>query len=458
MKFITNKNVKRKILIAILIIIIASFIFPVKAQASIGGKLLQPVIDLVVALSDGAYGMVHRFVLDQSVTLLRIDLDDSVWEIIGSVLAGILGALLVLGIGFLTGGLGYALAAGGLTAILAVGGTVVAATAGGLLAGTVFNSVFFGDEVVLPMYALSPENIFSGETGMFNVDFFNPTIILDDKYMVKTTEGKLIDSREKTNNISNVTAYLDDLKSSKEYILEKYPAYSSIDDKDEFLEGYMYSSPKMAPGTKSTIMYSKLDASIFSKNNLSPIQFVQMFKNINYKDISQKEFELIQSMQPVKVKTILEKNTEDGTYSYKVEIYELTIEKVKTEIHGIAYELKDIIASWYVSIRNIVIVGMMSVLVYIGIRILISSTSNDKAKYKQFLIDWIVAICLVFVMHYIMAFSNTIVNKIIKVINSTAGDTYYTLVVADKDEKVSKYLKEEVGYAEEDIEYYEDAR
>lgn len=66
-------------------------------------------------------------------------------------------------------------------------------------------------------------------------------------------------------------------------------------------------------------------------------------------------------------------------------------------------DLQDTIASWYKSFRNIAIVGLLSVLVYLGIRILISSTAADKAKYKESLRDWFVALCLVFVIHFIMA-------------------------------------------------------
>lgn len=65
--------------------------------------------------------------------------------------------------------------------------------------------------------------------------------------------------------------------------------------------------------------------------------------------------------------------------------------------------LQPTIASWYITLRNIAIVGLMSVLIYIGIRIIIGAAS-DKAKYKERLMDWLVAICLVFVIHYIMVF------------------------------------------------------
>ena len=60
------------------------------------------------------------------------------------------------------------------------------------------------------------------------------------------------------------------------------------------------------------------------------------------------------------------------------------------------------------ALRNFAIVGLLCVLVYVGIRMVISSTASDKAKYKQMLMDWLVALCLLFVLHYIMAFTITL--------------------------------------------------
>ncbi len=66
-------------------------------------------------------------------------------------------------------------------------------------------------------------------------------------------------------------------------------------------------------------------------------------------------------------------------------------------------ELRTTIASWYKGFRNIAIVALLSVLVYLGIRILISSTAADKAKYKESIYNWFIALCLVFVIHIIMS-------------------------------------------------------
>lgn len=79
---------------------------------------------------------------------------------------------------------------------------------------------------------------------------------------------------------------------------------------------------------------------------------------------------------------------------------------------SITAALHNTIASWYVALRNLAIVGLLSVLLYVGIRIIISSTASDKAKYKQMLMDWIISLCILFFLHYIMVFILTITSQI----------------------------------------------
>lgn len=90
-------------------------------------------------------------------------------------------------------------------------------------------------------------------------------------------------------------------------------------------------------------------------------------------------------------------------------------------------ELRPVISKWYYAIRNLAIVALLSILIYIGIRILISSSADDKAKYKQRLVDWIVAMCLLFFMHYIMAFAVSITEEISSAIVSL-NDSYSVII------------------------------
>ena len=84
---------------------------------------------------------------------------------------------------------------------------------------------------------------------------------------------------------------------------------------------------------------------------------------------------------------------------------------------SIIEQLKGTVSKWYVALRNIAIVGLLSVLLYIGIRMVISSSAGDKAKYKQFFVDWVVALCLIFFLHYIMAFTMTMSETITDVLS-----------------------------------------
>lgn len=84
--------------------------------------------------------------------------------------------------------------------------------------------------------------------------------------------------------------------------------------------------------------------------------------------------------------------------------------------------LRSTIAKWYVAIRNFSLVGLLSVLVYIGIRVVISSTASDKAKYKQMISSWVGAICLIFLLHYIMAFTFTLTENLTDLFNSNMGN------------------------------------
>ena len=84
--------------------------------------------------------------------------------------------------------------------------------------------------------------------------------------------------------------------------------------------------------------------------------------------------------------------------------------------------LRQIISDWYISFRNIAIVGLLSVLIYLGIRIVISSTAGDKAKYKEYLHNWVIALCLVFFIHFIMSGLLMITDKFNNLFESTANE------------------------------------
>lgn len=122
-------------------------------------------------------------------------------------------------------------------------------------------------------------------------------------------------------------------------------------------------------------------------------------------------------------------------------------EEVKTSKQNMATELRGTISKWYVTLRNIALVAMMIILVYIGIRMLLSTIASDKAKYKQMLQDWFMALLLLFLMHYIMAFSVKIVEKVTDIVDSSVDDKQYFSLIpysedSGKEKKFKKFIKE----------------
>lgn len=62
--------------------------------------------------------------------------------------------------------------------------------------------------------------------------------------------------------------------------------------------------------------------------------------------------------------------------------------------------LRQNIAGWYIAFRNLVIVILLAILVYLGIRMAITSIAEEKAEYKRLLFDWFVSFFIVLFIHY----------------------------------------------------------
>lgn len=63
--------------------------------------------------------------------------------------------------------------------------------------------------------------------------------------------------------------------------------------------------------------------------------------------------------------------------------------------------LKYQVRVWYYIVRNIAIVISLCILIYMGIRMALSTIAEEKAKYKKMLIDWVVAFVMIWIMQYI---------------------------------------------------------
>ena len=72
------------------------------------------------------------------------------------------------------------------------------------------------------------------------------------------------------------------------------------------------------------------------------------------------------------------------------------------------------VAQWFYILRTISAAALLVILIYVGIRMAISTIADDKAKYKKMLWDWCCSLALIFVLQYIAIFvieaNNVIVN------------------------------------------------
>ena len=201
MKFFTNKKIWEKVILALLFVILFQFAVMQPVQADVvefGGKLMSPILSFFVSLGDGIMDILGRTLMGATSSLYEVEMGSSFWETLGTVLVAVAAAALTIALVVVTAGAAAAaLAAIGITASVTVGiGTVVAGVVSGFMAATWFNDEVLPEDVYLPMYTYSAEEIFKGNILLFDVNFF------DD---VPEIEAKTNSEGEKTMNFDFIT-------------------------------------------------------------------------------------------------------------------------------------------------------------------------------------------------------------------------------------------------------------
>ena len=312
----------------------------------------------------------------------------------------------------------------------------------------------------LPEYKLTPQAIFQDEILAFDVDFFNP------KENRETTSGKdmVIEKINSTGEEVLYNGYDEETKNDHSETGGKCEAttfgneiYTSTDENDNFEEDVNKHTYHFHHGSYVTREYISLKCD-FGEETTYRFKAIVLRRYYGGKRTMNDEgFDITQHID-IRIDYEFYKLVGEGNERQDIDPYgqmdhwtysssshdhyaqnlgkqvETTPENIFEDLlagegvsltyeeriveRSTARELQPIVSAWYVTFRNIALVALLSVLVYIGIRITLSSVATDKAKYKQMLIDWTVALCLVFLMHYIMSFSVTINKKIIDAISS----------------------------------------
>lgn len=197
-----------------------------------GGVLLTPIVNLLTGLADGAMGILHNAVNGQGAAIIKIN--SKGWlENLGATALAFLIAVVVATVAILTvAGIAYA---AGLAAAALVGGqaiftistgTVIGGTILGACVGVAVRKGMIPDDIYLPAFAITAEEIFNNSIPLFDVNFFSPN-----NKDVPQKVSKYYGSDE--NGIIKAFQGDDDHTDLAEYFYTKEPFYSYRLSKEE---------------------------------------------------------------------------------------------------------------------------------------------------------------------------------------------------------------------------------
>ena len=90
MKFFTNKSIWSKIVIILIFVLLFEFVVTKPTLASgaevgetvieFGGKLMNPLMSVVVSLADGLMGIAQLSIMGTDESVVPVDVEQSIWE------------------------------------------------------------------------------------------------------------------------------------------------------------------------------------------------------------------------------------------------------------------------------------------------------------------------------------------------------------------------------------------
>lgn len=417
MKFIKKNRYKLLVVLAVLLVII--FTIPNISEAkgfieSAGGKLWDPIQDFLIWIGDCVLNIMQTTFQTQQRIVVTANSNSeqegiSAWNILAIVGCVV---LLIVGVAFCWTGIGDIAAGFSMAALV----SLLKGVCIGVLCGTVavvgftknvedMSNKLSGD-FDIPMISYTPYAIFSNQIQALDINFINPmkdsapdTITVEgeekiDFDLVISAAEKLVEGINKITQAGRNDANYD--SEIAERIINgnsNTSGLSMVNYLIEWRDGANYSED---------IFYSW-----YSPNTIMNTIRIYMTSSTGvsgYINMTQSEYdELMQSCGTG------EGGAHFGQVTYAAVAPCSSLARTSLTTNTVIYEssakiLQPIISGWYYTLRNLALVGLLSVLVYIGIRIVISSSVNDKAKYKSMIMDWVISICLVFFLHYIMVF------------------------------------------------------
>ena len=97
---------------------------------------------------------------------------------------------------------------------------------------------------------------------------------------------------------------------------------------------------------------------------------------------------------------------------------------------GFINEFRKNIAMWYYVLRFIATAILLAILVYIGIRMAISTVAEEKAKYKKMIVDWVTSIALLYLLHYIIVFVIEVNTALVDMLTAVSNEADMGIIIA----------------------------
>ena len=90
-------------------------------------------------------------------------------------------------------------------------------------------------------------------------------------------------------------------------------------------------------------------------------------------------------------------------------------------VSSVIVNFRTAIATWYYVLRAISTAILLIMLIYVGIRMAISSGITDKVVYKKMIVDWVVSMAIIYLLHYFMVFILYLNDAFVDVLTNLAG-------------------------------------
>lgn len=416
MKFFKRESFIKKVIIAVVIVLLTNFSFPTMSRAA---DISEAIADFLLVIPDGIFWLLQFTFLGEGDVRIKVYSEEKEEGFMTALVSGVK-----------SGGVN----GGKVGTVIPVIGTLGGAIGGGVVGGIV--GVFTRDDGIynLPNIKYTPYEIFSNQIPILNADFFGKE---------NNIEMYIYESQNIGQNVSGMTgSYMSNNKEEvEEYIKQSLQSIMYNQDREYAAMNYLKTLIENYINMKSEQNIERLN------NEFEMWIDAGVISNIY--DYNKEEISIAEWMDEsiAAAKGLVGEDSgeiadyiavSDGTgsnwinydFSKKIptdsdffktvqlgvdeNIYNEQCAKITTtNITSSVSVLRPVISKWYNILRTVAMVGLLSVLVYIGIRILIYSTSaQDKAKYKNMLKDWVIGLCLLFVLHFIMSFTMTVTRYI----------------------------------------------